>query len=51
MVDPQDLRDSVQDYRAAGTTNTERDAIREFWASVGIRNQAHALLKAAELSA
>lgn len=44
-----DLRDSVRDYHAAETTESEREAIREWWTSQDVRNQMHALMRAHEL--
>lgn len=46
---PDDLKDSVRDYRNPLATDEERAGILEWWASFGIVNQFQALLKAAEL--
>jgi hypothetical protein len=42
----EDLRDSVRDYRHGGTSETERENIRQWWKSLGIPNQFAALLRA-----
>lgn len=48
-----DLRASVRDYRNPATSDTERAAIRSWWASlaVPVPNQFAAMLRAAELDA
>lgn len=46
---PQDLRDSVRDFRHASTSTLERKSILDWWGSIGVPNQFAAMLRAAEI--
>jgi hypothetical protein len=48
-LDPNDLRDSVRDFRNPQTTAAEARVIVEWWNEHGIPNQFAAMLRAAEI--
>lgn len=48
-ADPAELRESVGDYRNPATSEEERQHIRDYWERQGVKNQFHAMLKAAEI--
>ena len=48
-IDPQDLRDSVGDFRNPRTPDIERSCIVKWWTHLGLRNQFVVMLCAAEI--
>ena len=48
-MDPMDDRESVRDFRNPKSSEQERQYVRQWWYEVGVKNQFHCMLVAAEV--